>query len=171
MMRMRVGGWVGALVGLILVFAAACGGTGTTEVAESAGETPQAAPAETSSSVVTESPVTETAVTAVTEGESPEIPDGECGQLATMVGMNAPIEAVMFGTTKLYLFFVGYPDLATLEAGGGHFWASEQGGRDDESIIIEPDATGSVSPGAYFIEISGGASAESASFVLTVSTS
>jgi len=194
MMRMRVGGWVGALVGLILVFAAACGGTGTTEVAESAGETPQAAPAETSSSVVTESPVTETAVTAVTEGESPETPDGECGQLATMVGLNAPIEASMFGTTTLYLcvlipdgvtgvafelsgmtaalnLFVGYPDLATLEAGGGHFWASEQGGRDDESIIIEPDATGSVSPGAYFIEISGGASAESASFVLTVSTS
>jgi hypothetical protein len=121
-------------------------------------------------------------------------PSGECGgERVTAVDTNTPLDIVMFGT-KQYLcvlvpegvtrvafeisettaalnLFVGYPDLAALEAGGDGFWASERGGSDDESIIIEPGTNGFVDPGTYFIEISGGASADGASFVLTVSTS
>lgn len=193
MMRVWGGSWKSALVGLVLVLTASCGGASTSEVAGPVDESPQVSSAETSASATPEAPEPETAVTAVLDGGTLGSPDGECGQSVTMVELNAPVEAVMFDT-KQYLcvlipegvarvvfelsgmtaalnLFVGYPNLVTLEAGGDQFWASEQGGRDDESIIIEPDSTGFVSSGAYFVEISGGASADGASFVLTVSTS
>ena len=110
-----------------------------------------------------------------------------------MVETNSPIDITLFGT-KMYVcamipegmtqvsfeisdmsdalnLYVGYPDLSTLEAGGDNFWASENGGRDDELITIEPGDTGFVEPGTYFIEISGGASADGASLVLTIGMS
>jgi len=178
MMRVRGGNWRGALVGLVLVLTASCGGASAPEVTGSVGESPQVSSAETSSSPTPETLDTETADIAAPEGETLGFAGVECGQLATMVGLNAPVESVMFGTTKQYLcvlipegvarivfelsgmtaglnLFVGYPDLVTLKAGGDQFWASEQGGRDDELVIIEPGATGFVSPGAYFVEVSG----------------
>jgi hypothetical protein len=137
-------------------------------------------------------PEPETAVTAVGGGEALGGPSGDCGGTVTLVGTDAPIEAQMFGA-KQYLcvhilegvsqivfelsgmtgaldLYVDYYGSEILEGGEDQFWVSEQPGRDDESIIIEPDATGFVGPGVYFIEISGGASADGASFVLTATT-
>lgn len=177
----------GALAGMVLVLTASCGG------ANPVGESPATPISETSQSTAPGPLATEAPVTAETQGEPAEVQYGECGTAATMVEMNVPIDIVM-PDSKVFLcveilegvgritfevsemtaplnLFVGYPDLATLESGGGRFWASEQAGRDDEVIVIEPGATGFVDPGSYFVEISGGASAESASFVLTVNTS
>ena len=185
----------GTLAILILLLTASCGGASTQDGAGSVGESPQEPSSDSSPMPApeTQDPATPTAVTAETGGEELGALGGECGQTATMIGTDVPIEIVMFGT-KQYMcvvvpegvtrvvfdlsemtaalnLYVGYPDLSTLEAGGEQFWASEHGGRDDESIIIEPGDTGFVDPGSYFIEVSGGASADSASYVLTVSMS
>ncbi len=192
-MHLRRDGWRGVVAVLILVVTASCGGTSTPDVADSEGGSPPPASSETSASSTPENPSTETPVTAASGAEPLGAPYGECGEMATMIETNAPIEAVVLGTklnlcvqvpegvTRLVFdlsdmtaalnLFVGYPDLSTLEAGGEHFWASERGGRDDETITIEPGPTGFVDPGSYFIEISGGDSADGASFVLVVSMS
>ena len=162
------GRWRYPLTGLVLVVTTACGGTdaGGDPVAPSTSET-TLPPADTNPEPeVTEAPV------------SPEgIEYGECGTAATMVELDAPIDVVMpdakvvlrvlipEGMTEVVFelsemtavlnLFVGYPDLATLESGGGQFWASERPGMDNESIVIEPGASGIVDAGSYFIEISG----------------
>jgi len=186
------GRWGSVLAVLILVLTSSCGGAQSTpDPTDPDDGPPQQSSSETSLPPTAEAPAPETAVTAAS-GEAPlENPVEGCGVETTMVDATAPLKIDMFGT-KQYLcvmvpegvaqvtfeisamtaalnLFVGYPDLSTLEAGGDGFWASERGGRDDESIIIEPGSNGFVEPGSYFIEISGGASAEGASFVLTVS--
>jgi hypothetical protein len=179
------GRWLYALTGVVIVITASCGGTnaGGESAAPSASETTEPA----SEDLGMESPAT-----AAPAGTVPGFEYGECGTAATMVEMNAPIQIVM-PDSKVYVcveilegkpqvvfeisemtaplnLFVGYPDLATLESGGGQFWASEQPGMEDESIVIEAGASGFVDAGSYFIEISGGASAEDSSVVLRVST-
>ena len=89
-----------------------------------------------------------------------------------MIEFNAPIDAEVVGSklnlcvevpegvttlvfeltdmTAALNLFVGYPDLGTLEAGGAGFWASERGGRDDESITVEPGVSGFVDAGLLF---------------------
>jgi len=191
------GRWGGALAVLVLVVTASCGGAqstpdpgdGSLPPPSSEASLPPATEAP-APPAATEAPPPEPALTVASEIPPLENPVEGCGVETTMVATNTPLEIDMFGT-KQYLcvmvpegmaqltfeisdmtaalnLFVGYPNLSTLEAGGGQFWASERGGRDDESIIIEPGADGFIEPGSYFVEISGGASADGASFVLTV---
>jgi hypothetical protein len=183
-------GWV-VLAGAFLVLSAACGGMDTSDATGDGADTTVAPSTETMPEPASEAPVEVTAAMPEDGEGSLGAPTGDCGQLATLVETGVPIDITMFGAkqytcvvvpegvTRLEFeiteltgalnLYVGFPDLATLEAGGEGSWASENGGRDDESIVIESGPTGFVSPGTYFIEVSGGASADSATYVLTVS--
>ena len=184
MLRYLGGRWGVSLAVLVLALTASCGGA-TSGPGEDGSDQSQS---EELPPPVAEEPTTETAA----EGEEPMGgPSGECdGIRATGIETNTPLDITMFGN-KQYLcvsvpegvtgltfeiseltggldLFVGYGDLATLEAGGEGFWASDSGGRDDKSITIEPGPGGFVAAGTYFIEVSGGASADGATYVLMV---
>lgn len=176
------GRWRYALMGLLLVFTAACGGTEAGDDSAATPETTQPAAQDYTEPPVSEAP----------SSTEPGFVYGECGTAATMVEMGTPIDITMpdskayvcveilegrsqiafelSGMTAPLNLYVGYPDLATLESGGGQFWASEQAGTADESIVIEADESGFVGAGSYFIEISGGSSAEDSSVVLRVTS-
>ena len=74
--------------------------------------------------------------------------------------------------------FVAYGDLETVQSGGVAFWSSLTGGLDDEVVVVDPalvrgelggfEPLETVTPGAYYIEVSGVDFNESSPFTLTV---
>jgi hypothetical protein len=72
------------------------------------------------------------------------------------------------GATSDLNLYVGYPDLETVQQGGFTFWASDEQGIEDKTILIEPALTDYVNPGPYYIEVSAQDFRASSPFTLTV---
>ena len=131
-----------------------------------------------------ESPATEIAVGASVEdeivgGDQPPlqrlfycvvVPPGATEVSFELGGMTADLD-----------LFVAYGALETVQSGGVAFWSSSTRGLDDEGVVIEPgvvrgelggfEQLEAVTPGAYYIEVSGIGFNESSPFKLTVTAS
>jgi len=107
---------------------------------------------------------------------------GECADPATEIELGIPISAEVSGHNqpppeKMYFcvlvpdgvsglsfelteteaalnLFVGYPDLDTVQNGGFTFWASDEPGAHDKTVLVKPALTDYVQAGSYYIEVS-----------------
>jgi len=71
------------------------------------------------------------------------VPEGVSALTIEMTGMTAGLN-----------LFAGYPDLETVQNGGFSFWAADQPGAEDKTIVIEPALTDDMLAGPYYIEVS-----------------
>jgi heat shock protein HslJ len=82
------------------------------------------------------------------------------------------LTVALSGMTADLGVYVGYPDLEIL-TGGLAGWSSDEFDTEDEVVVISPELTDSVSPGAYYIEVSSYVLSDepvSSPFTLTVTT-
>jgi hypothetical protein len=107
------------------------------------------------------------AVSAEIVGHDQPPPERKCFCVRVSDGVSS-ITFELAGATSDLNLYVGYPDLETVQQGGFTFWASDEQGIEDKTILVEPALTDYVNPGPYYIEVSAQDFRASSPFTLTV---